>query len=823
MFRYADPQACPVCRSSIPSGAPACDQCGTRLSGSIAASLFRTLTQADALVSQLAALSANSTAARTEVALSAPAHPAYPAPTHTAVPARGQRTGLSAASVPKILLGLGATCLLVAAVVFLAVAWSSLGVSGRTLVLVLLTAVAVGLSMLLSFKGLRAGAEAFMTVGLGLLTLDVFGAGSAGWINSVGSHGFQATLGAVLTVVGLGTAYALRRSPIGPLISAQIVGAIGIGLLPTSIPSQSNLDRGALLVLLTLLVLSGAAFATHRLRLPAAAITLLIGASFMWLLLALIGTFRVGPTPTLAEVWTRVAIWPLLAAALVGVILALVTRLPTPVRVAASGVAVLLGCIAITLPVLDESPSAQSLVGLTLILAACAVSLRVARPWRAALVVPPTLSALGLAVGTLVLTVRAVDALLSAGGTWTASAGAMLTDPGLAWHWPLFLPGGVLGVLLTVWLAATTLTETPVRRFALPAGLTVAASATLLPALYGAPLAVAVGVLVAATLALTAVAVISESDARPVASVLACAAAPLTVVASLQSEVLTAVVTGTLALVAAGLAHGAKPLHRAIGDIAFTPFAALFVWTVLDLSGVDQVWRSVPLLVIAGGWAILRARPEREIPAIAVAAVGSAWAISSGAQVDQTWLAIDLTLAGALTTVSALVNAHRRWLGWSGLALLTLAQWVRMVEVGVETPEAYTLPLALILIVVGVLRMRRDPALRSATALSPGLLLALVPSLALSLDDPVSVRALLLGSACVVVLGAGAGLRWSSPLVIAAVIGVILVLREMFHAYVPPQWVVIGIIGIALTAVGVTWESRLADVKRATGYLQRLR
>ena len=36
-------------------------------------------------------------------------------------------TGLSAASVPRILLGLGATCLLVAAVIFLAVAWTWLG------------------------------------------------------------------------------------------------------------------------------------------------------------------------------------------------------------------------------------------------------------------------------------------------------------------------------------------------------------------------------------------------------------------------------------------------------------------------------------------------------------------------------------------------------------------------------------------------------------------------------------------------------------------------------------------------------------------------
>ena len=42
--------------------------------------------------------------------------------------------------VPRILLGLGALCLLVAAVTFLAVAWSWLGVGGRTGVLLALTA-----------------------------------------------------------------------------------------------------------------------------------------------------------------------------------------------------------------------------------------------------------------------------------------------------------------------------------------------------------------------------------------------------------------------------------------------------------------------------------------------------------------------------------------------------------------------------------------------------------------------------------------------------------------------------------------------------------
>src|SRR4051812_34309411 len=55
-----------------------------------------------------------------------------PAPSQPAPSQPPASSGLSAASVPKLLLGLGAICLLIAAVIFLAVAWSWLDIGGRT-------------------------------------------------------------------------------------------------------------------------------------------------------------------------------------------------------------------------------------------------------------------------------------------------------------------------------------------------------------------------------------------------------------------------------------------------------------------------------------------------------------------------------------------------------------------------------------------------------------------------------------------------------------------------------------------------------------------
>ena len=119
----------------------------------------------------------------------------FPAPTP---PPQPTSAGLSAASVPKILLGLGATCLLVAAVIFLAVAWSWLGVGGRTAVLVGLTVTTAFAGQWLARRDLGVAAEALTTVALGLVVLDVFGAENAGWLGTPTDEWFLVIVGTSL-------------------------------------------------------------------------------------------------------------------------------------------------------------------------------------------------------------------------------------------------------------------------------------------------------------------------------------------------------------------------------------------------------------------------------------------------------------------------------------------------------------------------------------------------------------------------------------------------------------------------------------------------
>ena len=127
--------------------------------------------------------------------------------------------------MPKILLGLGATCLLVAAVIFLAVAWSWLGIGGRTAVLVGLTVTTAFAGQWLARRDLGVAAEALTTVALGLVVLDVFGAENAGWLRTPSDEWFLVIVGTSLLAVSLGLCLPARR-----LFAPQVAAPLGLGI-----------------------------------------------------------------------------------------------------------------------------------------------------------------------------------------------------------------------------------------------------------------------------------------------------------------------------------------------------------------------------------------------------------------------------------------------------------------------------------------------------------------------------------------------------------------------------------------------------------------
>lgn len=210
--------SCPSCRSPLRYGAAACPQCQLPVTGPLAARL-RDVDQ------QLRELQARRVELLAELRGSVADTPAGPA-----VPQRAPAPERNRWSVQQLLLAGGVTLVLVAAVVFLAVTWSRIGVAGQVAVMVVVTVVSAATSLTLARRGLRTTAEFVGLMTLGLATLDAYAARAldlAG-LATVDGAGYLAASAALIST---GSALLARR-PVtvrsyayGVLLAAAVVPA----------------------------------------------------------------------------------------------------------------------------------------------------------------------------------------------------------------------------------------------------------------------------------------------------------------------------------------------------------------------------------------------------------------------------------------------------------------------------------------------------------------------------------------------------------------------------------------------------------------------
>ncbi len=803
--RYADRFVCPGCSARLPLDVETCPGCGLHLRGPIASELLATLQTADRLLEQL----------RAEATAPRAAEPAAPPPTPAAAAPprpRPARHGLSHLSVPKILLGLGALCLLVAAVIFLAVAWSWLGVGGRTAVLVGLTLLGGGLGVWLGGRELRMAAEALTTVALGLLALDVVGAENAGWLGDLSANGLLCVTGSVVTAAALALAAATRLG--APQLAAAFAGsAIGLGAL--GLTDSRQLVAASVVLGYAVLVAVGRLLSMTLLAVGAAII-----AFWWWLGLAVSGLEEATDHASFAGLWAHGHGLALLTATLMLLLpVAFARQNLQVVHVLTAATATGLTVTA-TLPAVDESATTVGLVAVTATVAWTVASRLVPETWRAVSRVPLLASAVPVATLTLGLAAQATLNAVASRPAFSAGPGFLLADPD-----PVARPALlVVGVAALLGAVASLLT----RPTALPwlvgatAGLALGGIGSL--ALLSVPGWTIAGALAALGAALTGGAVRRADRLAAGAASVGVLVVAVAATVAVPSDLVTTIVAGVL--LAQGIAirwAGRFPDADTGGGLLVPVAAAGFLWSGLAAASVDAPYRGVPVLLVVGLLALALPAPEIEVAAALAGVIATAAAVTA-ADDTATALAIHLTVAGGLVTASALIRPTRRVLGWPGGGLLAAATWVRLADLGVEAPEPYTLPSAVGLVVVGLDRLRRDPEASTATALVPGLLLGTVPSLLWALDDPGSLRALLLGVACLALVLAGPALRWSAPLLVGSTAGAVLALRELApYAAEAPQWVLIGLAGTALTVVGITWERRVRDVRRTTAYLGRLR
>jgi hypothetical protein len=815
MTTYADPTRCPDCRALLPQQPQVCQLCALPLTGETAVSLFRTFQEADRLLGVLRAqrqpvLTHASATPVSDTRLEG--LPSYPAPSSRTPAVEGAR--LQGPSVPRILLSLGALCLLVAAVIFLAYAWRWLGVGGRTAVLVGLTGVSLGSSVAVLRRTLVTAAESLAVVGLGLVALDVVGARHAGWLGAIDDAGLTLVTGAVVATVALTLLAASSTRPMhAPALIAPL--AVLVAVAGAQSPVESPLPS-----VLGVLVLLGLGRVGTVLPSRTLAVASVVAAVPACLYIGGAGLDRAGDPVTFAHYVGDGRFWPVLALTVLVAVAGPVTGIRR-IEVGGYAVAGLVGTFGALLPVLDNDATPMTVAVTGAALVWMVVVLVAPRRLRAGALLPLAATLVVPTVAACALAAEAARAVTTLGDPFTRGFDVHVaaTHPDVS---PLLLVPALVTLALAA-CAALGLAE-PVRTstWLLSAGAAAAVGAAATLPLYDVPLAAVVGILVLVGVAAFGVAERVHGGPADVARGTGLALLAVATLLALPSDRMTTAVLA-IACVVAGYLMLRTDATGAVAAFCFPVAFASLVWSACHVAGVDAEYRSIPVLLVLGSLAIWRPQLELEASSALAATLVSAAAVTTAHDVTVS-LAVHLTIAGVLVTTTSIVNAGRRELAWVGGLLLAAATWVRLYDLGVEVPEAYTLPSALALVAVGAWRLRQDDRAATLTVLAPGLALATVPSLVAMLDEPYSLRALLLGAACLALVVGGAVLHWGAPVVVGAVVGGLVVLRELApYAASVPTWLTIGASGAVLLLAGTTWERRMNDVRRASHYLAALR
>jgi hypothetical protein len=823
MKRYADPSRCPDCGSDLVAGALSCPSCALPLSGPVAAQLFATLTEADRLLARLR--SPASTAA------AAPG----PLPVHEHVGKRERRSWLTTASVPQILFTLGAACLLIAAIVFLAVNWAALGVNGRTTVLVAMTLVVGGLATWFAHQGLRGALESLGLVALGLFTLDLVGADNADWFGALDFSTLLVVIGAAVNVVSIGAVATVERRTSLHFRMGEAVQIAAAGALTTGLATLDALEpeEGLAIALLLTLTLAQVCRALHlALSLPGSAIVALA----TWVGLVARGAELAADEPTWRGLWLDFSGWPLLLAVAIPWLARAAPGSSPRLGHVLSGLGGTALSVLLWFPAYDESADLQLLALLALLAAVGFIRTLPSAPAAEGAALPLVVAVVPTLFVTMELAsfgLYRLQEVLSI--AWTGALRDTLPS--------LDLPSEVpdpsylgLTVAVLVGVAATQLRRSSGTTLHPRTVIGIIALGAWLGAI---PLTVSAWPLVTAALVM-GVGFVAEWWIQRDHKAIVWAAAFLAGAndVALFSEGLSLVSLGATVVLAGTVMNAvhSRGFQIASGTIAIAAVAA-WIWTYGAVNGDAPRGTVLIALSTIGCLVVLHAAFSHrgtvnsdQLLGLELGGLASSVVLlqegvrSAPADSQPTWLAAYLTVVGASTVAVALIRPEQRRLAWFGTLVLATATWIRMWDLGVDTPEAYTLPWAILLILLGTLRTHSGSA-GTLMALGPGLGLALLPSLLWALDDPETGRSLVLGMACFVLVVLGAKVRWAAPLVYGAAVGLLLALR-LGGPYVSdavPRWALLGAAGVVLVALAVTWEKRLRDARTSLTYLRRLR
>ncbi|MER5745533.1 hypothetical protein ABT097_19935 [Streptomyces sp. NPDC002225] len=774
----------------------------------------------------------------------APFGPPPPAP--FAVPAA--RAGNAPGGAQNVLLTLGGLLLAVAAIAFTLVSWGHMGIAGRSTVLGAVTLAALAAPVALLRRGLSATAESLGALACLLMVLDAYALHRVA-VPEAGAAGFTAASSAVLAVLWGGYGLLLGRLRL-PLPLAVVTAQLPLVLWAWSAGAGASGFGWALLGTAALDCVIAVRGRGDAVRMTACAGAWTTG---LWgLLVALAQSVAARSVPDALEPAAL-----LLAGAAIALFGA--WRAPRGLAVAGGVLAGLCGVAAVGGVLCAGMDRGWSVPVYLLCGAALLTAVRAPLP-----------EPVGRGLGWAAASVGTVAVLVSA-----PLAGLSLLGPvsQLGRVWAGAPDGGVRGALGVTGSAWSATAAAPVTLLAAAAllgaayrwwdGLVRVAGPVPGPGVRAAVGAVASAVCWAGLVTLPAVLGFSYPAAVAAQSVLVCGTLAVAVTRLRRGpEALgwTALVCGLAGAVGVGfLSLAEESATYPVFAMALVALGAVAVLLDVPVDGASRAaqavaaggavvcatvlvraagasWglaghRAAPLLLAVTAATVLlgaRLRNRPVAPVIEIAgAVPAVLAVLMAAP-DRPFLALVLALCGVLAAGTAVRAERRPAAGHLAVALFVLATWVRLTASGVTAPEAYTLPVTVPALAVGVLRRRRDPSASSWTAYGAGLAATLVPSLCAAWFDPDWQRPLLLGTAALVITLAGARLRLQALLLLGGAVLALDAVHELAPYVVQvvgalPRWLPPALAGALLLVVGATYEQRLRDARRLKESVGRMR
>ncbi len=273
------------------------------------------------------------------------------------------------------------------------------------------------------------------------------------------------------------------------------------------------------------------------------------------------------------------------------------------------------------------------------------------------------------------------------------------------------------------------------------------------------------------------------------------------------------------------LAAVGRPRVRPQATAAALAAPALAVLVAHEGGLLDPVPAGL-LLALAGATAYavaaLRTGAPEELAAAVTGTLAGLAAAALAAEA-QAWgqVAVDLAVVGAAAGSWAVVSG-RRPVAVLAVADLVAAGWIAAAGAEIRTPEVYTLPAAVGLLLLAV------PALRAGAtswaAEGPATAVALLPSALVAVAEPTAVRLAGAVTAAVVLTVAGTLTHRQAPFVVGAGALVLVVLGRLApYAPLVPRWVTLATAGLVLLVVGATYERRRQQAREAVAWVAQMR